>query len=110
MDTLDCQTLLYRIDATRNMARFYELAVEPALFGDVSLVRRWGRIGTCGCSKIELFDTTAEAAQALSDLLRRKLSRGYWHQTVADSAQGIVTPTGAKTAQAGFVEPGAPAE
>lgn len=107
MDTLDGQTLLYRIDATRNMARFYALAVEPALFGDVSLVRRWGRIGTSGRSKIELFDTSAEAAQALSDLVRRKLNRGYRQHRTADSAQGIVTPPGAKTAPAGFVEPAA---
>jgi predicted DNA-binding WGR domain protein len=110
MDLADGQTLLYRIDATRNMARFYALAVEPALFGDISLVRRWGRIGTSGRSKIELFDTSAEAAEALADLVRRKLGRGYRHHSAAGSAHGIVTPPGAKTAQAGFVEPGAPAE
>jgi predicted DNA-binding WGR domain protein len=92
------------------MARFYALAVEPALFGDVSLVRRWGRIGTSGRSRIELFGTSAEADEALSDLVRRKLNRGYRHHSAANSAQGTVTPSGAKTAQAGFVEPDTPAE
>lgn len=110
MDTLDRPTLLYRIDATRNMARFYALAIEPALFGGVSLVRRWGRIGTLGRSKIELYDTSIEAAQALSDLLRSKLSRGYWHHGAADSAQGCTTLSGVKTAQEGYAEPGDPAK
>jgi hypothetical protein len=28
------------------MARFYALAIEPTLFGDMALVREWGRIGS----------------------------------------------------------------
>ncbi|BCH62446.1 hypothetical protein RvVAT039_pl08320 (plasmid) [Agrobacterium vitis] len=37
-----------RIAPEQNMARFYALAVQPTLFGEVSLVRAWGRIGTRG--------------------------------------------------------------
>jgi predicted DNA-binding WGR domain protein len=37
-----------RIAPERNMERFYALAVQPTLFGEVSLVRAWGRIGTRG--------------------------------------------------------------
>jgi predicted DNA-binding WGR domain protein len=33
-----------RIDATRNMARFYEMSIEPDLFGGSALVRRRGRM------------------------------------------------------------------
>ena len=33
---------LRRIDPTRNMARFYAMAVQPTLFGEWSLQREWG--------------------------------------------------------------------
>ena len=36
---------LARIDAEKNMERFYKLDVQPTLFGEWSLVREWGRIG-----------------------------------------------------------------
>lgn len=34
--------VLERLDPARNMARYYVLSVEPALFGDSALVRRLG--------------------------------------------------------------------
>ena len=37
--------LLERVDRIKNMARYYVLSVEPTLFAESSLVRRWGRIG-----------------------------------------------------------------
>lgn len=69
--------LLKRIDPDRNMARFYALSVEPTLFGDAALVRQWGRIGTRGQLKINLFDTKSAAETALARLAKRKLRRGY---------------------------------
>ena len=36
---------LRRIDPERHMARFYALAVDRDLFGQVLLMRQWGRIG-----------------------------------------------------------------
>ncbi|EJZ20009.1 hypothetical protein RCCGEPOP_17378 [Rhizobium sp. Pop5] len=60
------------------MARFYLLAIEPTLFGGSSLMRCWGRIGTKGQSKIDLFDTGTEATEAFGKLVRSKLKRGYW--------------------------------
>ena len=36
---------LTKIDAARNLARFYSLDLQPDLFGGWALVRRWGRIG-----------------------------------------------------------------
>jgi predicted DNA-binding WGR domain protein len=30
-----------RTDVTKNMARFYAMAIEPNLFGEACLMRRW---------------------------------------------------------------------
>jgi WGR domain len=38
--------VLNRVDAARNMARFYAMSIEPTLFGGRSLVRNSGRTGT----------------------------------------------------------------
>lgn len=59
------------------MARFYCLALQPTLFGEMSVIRTWGRIGTNGMSKVESFATGEGAAQALSRLERSKRRRGY---------------------------------
>ncbi|MDW9615401.1 WGR domain-containing protein [Sinorhizobium meliloti] len=48
-----------RIDATKNMARYYTMSIEPNLFGGASLVRRWGRIGTRGKERVVLFKVSA---------------------------------------------------
>ncbi|EJZ19853.1 WGR domain-containing protein (plasmid) [Rhizobium sp. Pop5] len=110
MDAQPDITLLYRIDPCRNMARFYRLSIQPTLFGGSSLLRNWGRIGTEGRLKVELFDTPGQAAAACEHAAGRKLLRGYWHASASRSAQGIVTPAGAKAAFAGSVEPARPAE
>ncbi|MEJ6871814.1 WGR domain-containing protein, partial [Bradyrhizobium japonicum] len=47
---------LRRIDITRNMRRFYLLSIQPTLFGGVSLIRDWGRIGTTGQTMVQTFD------------------------------------------------------
>ena len=68
---------LRRIDPSRNMARFYVLTLQPTLFGEMSLVRSWGRFGTRGREKIELYGTDDEAAAARTKLAMRKRRRGY---------------------------------
>ena len=73
----DDTILLHRIDPARNMARFYALAVEGSLFGDVSLVRRWGRLGTRGTQIIELHPDRASALRALQRHFQAKKRRGY---------------------------------
>jgi predicted DNA-binding WGR domain protein len=72
--------LLQKIDRSRNMARFYALSVQPTLFGDGSLVRNWGRIGTCGRAMIELFDDIVEADTTMGRLAKTKCNRGYIRQ------------------------------
>jgi len=72
---------LTRHDPDRNMARFYALTLEPTLFGEVALLRTWGRIGTRGQVMIKTF-AEANAAGATRDKLERlKRRRGYSHRT-----------------------------
>ncbi|MGO8240107.1 WGR domain-containing protein [Rhizobium ruizarguesonis] len=66
-----------RREPDKNMARFCALSIEPNLFGETSLVRSWGRIGSRGQQKIHVFDSEAKAVDLLLTLLRRKRSRGY---------------------------------
>ena len=69
--------LLRRIDPSRNMARFYALSLGPSLFGDVSLTRRWGRIGTIGRQIVELHADREAALCALERIEQAKRRRGY---------------------------------
>lgn len=68
---------LRRFDHTRNMARFYALTLEPSLFGEVILVRRWGRIGTHGRKAENWFAASESAEAALGRIVAQKLRRGY---------------------------------
>ena len=68
---------LQRRDPSRNMARFYCLSVEQSLFGDVALVREWGRIGTMGRRRLDLYADAAQAREALRRLAASKFRRGY---------------------------------
>lgn len=61
----------------RNMARFYVLELDRDLFGMALARRRWGRIGTRGRSKAEIFSSTGEARAELRRLERIKRRRGY---------------------------------
>ena len=70
-------TVLRKRDPQRNMARFYELSVQPNLFGSWSLIREWGRIGRGGRVKIELCDSLEEAISAYNVMLKQKQRRGY---------------------------------
>lgn len=76
-DSFADQTVLRRIDPARNMARFYCLSLQPTLFGEISVVRAWGRIGTRGRMKIDSHQTGEEAATTLARLERLKRRRGY---------------------------------
>ncbi|TCK19618.1 putative DNA-binding WGR domain protein [Ancylobacter aquaticus] len=71
------QLYVERRDTVRNMARFYALSIEPTLFGEVCLTRRWGRIGARGQAKCHTFEREEEAVQLFLGLLRGKRKRGY---------------------------------
>lgn len=66
-----------RVDREANMYRFYRLRLMPDLFGGVSLLREWGRIGTQGRHRIELFEDAGCAADAMLTAYRSKKKRGY---------------------------------
>jgi predicted DNA-binding WGR domain protein len=69
--------VLERREPSRNMARFYVLAIEPTLFGDMALVREWGRLGSLGRRRLDLHASVASAGEALDVWLARKSRRGY---------------------------------
>ncbi|MUO42993.1 WGR domain-containing protein [Agrobacterium vitis] len=68
---------LQRIDEAQNMRRFYMLAIQPTLFGGVSVIRNWGRIGSTGQTMMETFDNAEDADTAFSRVERAKKRRGY---------------------------------
>lgn len=68
---------LQRVNPGLNMARFYRLSVQPTLFGEASLLRCWGRIGTHGQAMMETFADPQVAASALMRLAAQKRRRGY---------------------------------
>jgi len=68
---------LHRIDPGRNMARFYSLEVERDLFGRVVLVRRWGRLGTAGKTRLDEYLGEGEAMATLEALQAAKRRKGY---------------------------------
>ena len=68
---------LRRIDPVRNARRFYKMSVQRDLFGCASLIRVWGRIGTCGRQMIDTYPDEGVAVNALMDLAKQKRRRGY---------------------------------
>ena len=72
----ECQ--LRRIDPARNMARFYRVSVGRNLFGDFSVVPEWGRLGTIGRVRVDLFENEHMALGAFEAVERVKKKRGYY--------------------------------
>ncbi|MBT9371633.1 WGR domain-containing protein [Rhizobium sp. CSW-27] len=77
MGTHFYQIHIERIDPQRNMARYYHLAIAPTLFGDLSVIRTWGRIGTRGQTRVHVFAREQEAVGFFLKLLAFKKRRGY---------------------------------
>lgn len=68
---------LVHIDPLRNCWRFYRLALQPDLFGGAALIRHWGRIGTPGVRRLDLYADPGAALNALAELVRVKRRHGY---------------------------------
>ena len=68
---------LIHVDPDVNMARFYGIELQPTLFGEVSILRTWGRIGTNGQAMMVTYDDEALASEALNNLEKQKRRRGY---------------------------------
>ena len=69
--------LLRRIRPEHNERRFYALLLTPDLFGNIVLMRIWGRIGTGGKQRGDLHPDYSSAASTLERLAGRKRRRGY---------------------------------
>ena len=76
---------LTRVDPALNMARFYEASVQPTLFGEVALMRRWGRIGARGQQRMVTWADEQQALSALDRLEQQKRRRGYGTPAEGDS-------------------------
>lgn len=77
MITQPYQLYVERTDARKNMARYYAMSIEPNLFGEACLIRRWGRIGARGQRLVHHFKREEEAVGLFLELLRQKRRRGY---------------------------------
>ena len=66
-----------RSDHTCNLARFYQVDIQPTLFGEWAVVSRWGRIGTHGRTQQDWFTSLREAQAAQARRVARKRRRGY---------------------------------
>lgn len=68
---------LTRIEPQANMRRFYLIDITPDLFGGVTLVRNWGRIGSTGTEHRQWFAVAADAEAARHHWHDLKAKRGY---------------------------------
>jgi predicted DNA-binding WGR domain protein len=66
-----------RIRPEQNERRFYVLEISRDLFGTVLLLRNWGRIGTDGRMRFDLYPDVMAASIALAELATTKRRRGY---------------------------------
>jgi predicted DNA-binding WGR domain protein len=64
------------VDPAQNRARWYELGLQPTLWGGVSLVRAWGRLGAPGRWRAAEFPDRDAAVQAASGRGRRRARTG----------------------------------
>jgi predicted DNA-binding WGR domain protein len=70
-------TFLTRTDPTRNIDRFYVVAITPTLFGEFALLREWGRRGSPGTLRLTSYARRDDAETAERQIVKRRLARGY---------------------------------
>jgi len=66
-----------RHDPSANLHRFYQVIVVAGLFGDWSIVREWGRVGSPGTLRFDWFDSYDDAVNAAQRILEQKIKKGY---------------------------------
>lgn len=75
-----------RIDAAKNIRRFWLSVVTPTMFGSWSVLREWGRIGSPGRVQLRTFDSEEEAQRAEQQGIKKRQRHGY-HETQDVGAQ-----------------------
>lgn len=73
---LEQSIYLESIDLKANRFRFHHFELSPGLFGP-TLIRRWGRIGTLGQTRILLFEDEVGATTEFVRLVDLKQKNGY---------------------------------
>jgi predicted DNA-binding WGR domain protein len=68
---------LTNIDPSKNKWRFYSVQLAKNLFGDWSITREYGRIGSPGRIAVESFATEEEARGAEQKIIRTGTRHGY---------------------------------
>lgn len=77
METLKYSYSLHKINPQKNQYRFYTVRITPSLFDDWTLIREWGRIGSSGTIRSDIFSTEEEARQKMESILKDKTKKGY---------------------------------
>jgi len=70
-------TLLHHVDPARRMWRFYRVRLAADLFGQTTVLREWGSIGSPGKVRVDVMMDAAAAEAWHARLLRGKLRKGY---------------------------------
>ena len=81
--------LLTRSEPSRNRRRFYALHLAPPLFGEWGLVAEWGRIGSPGTIKQQIFEDEEIAHTVLANRLTAKTRRGSMPQAVTSPSRTL---------------------
>lgn len=68
---------LEKRNPAKNQFRFYRLVLAPTLFGDWSVMREWGRIGSPGRLVVDHVDDLDAATLLMQRKRREKERRGY---------------------------------
>lgn len=83
---------LERHDPEKNLHRFYQMYVTPGIFGDWSLVREWGRVGSPGTVRKEWYESEQEAISAGQKLRESKQKKGYQAISGDTGTEGRINP------------------
>ena len=68
---------LTRTEPQKNLYRFYVVSVAPTLFGEWSVMREYGRIGSPGTVQTRTFERQQDAHRAEQRSIKRRISHGY---------------------------------
>ena len=71
--------VLTRIRPEKNERRFYAVDISRDMFGEITVSRNWGRIGTSGRQRYDPYPNIRAAQQALDVITKSKRKRGYVH-------------------------------
>lgn len=66
-----------RTDLAKNIRRFWLVRVTRTMFGEWTLIREWGRIGSPGTVQARTFESEQEAERAAQHGIKKRQRHGY---------------------------------